>query len=149
MPDAPGELAHTGTMDFGKDAQPNRKAKEPRNYELIASYSDLMFNIIFGNFKPDLIMCEMPPNQLQGHARMTMLGLHWQLRAYAGGEGIPMYSVAVPTLKKWATGSGKATKDEMGEAARKFYDGVITDDNHADAILAAHYGYEKHVLGIV
>lgn len=39
------------------------------------------------------------------------------------------------TLKKFATGNGKATKAEMVEAARSKWPGIfIMDDNHADAL---------------
>ena len=74
---------------------------------------------------------------------MILLGLHWQSRAIAFDYCIPFTNVAVPTLKKWATGSGKATKDEMIRAACDLGWQQPVDDNHADAILLCKYG-EAH-----
>lgn len=92
---------------------------------------------------PTHIYCELPPNRLLGAARMILLGLHWQSRAIAFDHCIPFTNVAVPTLKKWATGSGKATKDEMIRAACDLGWQQPVDDNHADAILLCKYG-EAH-----
>ena len=64
---------------------------------------------------------------------MILLGLHWQARAIAYEYVIP-FENAVPTLKKWATGSGKATKEDMIRAARDL-GGRTNHDNHADAML--------------
>jgi len=91
----------------------------------------------------DKIVCELPPNRLLGAARMILLGLHWQARAIAFEHVIPFENVAVPTLKKWATGSGKATKQEMVDAANALWGLEPQDDNHADAMLLCAYA-EAH-----
>lgn len=46
------------------------------------------------------------------------------------------------TLKKWATGSGKASKQEMVEAACKYEPDIISDDQ-ADAVLLRHFGIDQ------
>lgn len=88
----------------------------------------------------DKIVCELPPNRLLGAARMILLGLHWQARAIAFEHVIPFVNVPVPTLKKWATGDGRAGKEDMVEAARKMSGTEPVDDNHADAILICKWG---------
>ena len=88
----------------------------------------------------DKIVCELPPNRLLGAARMILLGLHWQARAIAFEHVIPFVNVPVPTLKKWATGDGRASKEDMVEAARKMSGTEPVDDNHADAILICKWG---------
>jgi Holliday junction resolvasome RuvABC endonuclease subunit len=50
-------------------------------------------------------------------------------------------SVPPTTLKQFATGSGRATKEQMVKAAQEF-DAEITNDNLADAYLLALYGTE-------
>jgi Holliday junction resolvasome RuvABC endonuclease subunit len=50
-------------------------------------------------------------------------------------------SVAPTTLKAFATGSGRATKEQMVKAVQAF-DPEITNDNLADAYLLAVYGSE-------
>ena len=47
------------------------------------------------------------------------------------------------TLKKWATGSGKAGKDAMVAAARERTGLDITSDDEADAVLVGLYAWEK------
>ena len=100
------------------------------NYEL---------NELIQQCPTDKIVCELPPNRLLGAARMILLGLHWQARAIAYEYVIPFENVAVPTLKKWATGSGKATKEDMIRAARDLGGREPIDDNHADAMLLCAY----------
>lgn len=51
-------------------------------------------------------------------------------------------SVAPTALKAFATGSGRATKEQMVRAVQQF-DPEITDDNLADAYLLAVYGSEQ------
>lgn len=91
----------------------------------------------------DQIISELPPNQLLGAARMILLGLHWQARGIAKAFDIPFSNVAVPTLKKWATGSGRADKKDMIRAACDLGWQQPLDDNHADAILICKWGEEK------
>lgn len=54
--------------------------------------------------------------------------------------GIEMIPLGVGTIKKAATGSGRASKDEMVAAALTRYNVTCSDDNEADAIWIAHLG---------
>jgi len=54
---------------------------------------------------------------------------------------IQPFSVHTASLKKWATGNGRASKDDMMAWAGQHCD--IIDDNHADAIAVGMYAYEK------
>lgn len=54
----------------------------------------------------------------------------------------PLY-VNVSVLKKWATGNGRATKDEMIAACVDRYRFQPVDDNEADAFLLFHYYCRK------
>lgn len=56
------------------------------------------------------------------------------------------YFVPVPTVKKFATGSGNASKDEMVEAMIKKYGITPEDDNEADACHLFHYYIRKNKL---
>jgi Holliday junction resolvasome RuvABC endonuclease subunit len=56
-------------------------------------------------------------------------------------EYTPVHSA---TLKKWATGNGRADKEDMVLAAvQRFPDVAIKDDNQADALLLLAYAEEK------
>lgn len=50
------------------------------------------------------------------------------------------------TLKKWATGNGRATKEEMIAACKNRYGIVPVDDNAADACHLFYYLIRKHRL---
>ena len=49
-------------------------------------------------------------------------------------------------LKKWATGNGRATKEEMIAACKNRYGIVPVDDNAADACHLFYYFIRKHRL---
>lgn len=53
---------------------------------------------------------------------------------HAVASGAALHTVTPSQLKKWATGSGKASKSDMVMAARR-YKGSVKDHNEADAIL--------------
>lgn len=53
------------------------------------------------------------------------------------------YYVNVATLKKWATGNGRASKQEMIQACIDKYKFYPTDDNVADACHLYHYYIRK------
>ena len=53
---------------------------------------------------------------------------------FACANEIPVEGVAVGTIKKYATGSGRASKEQMIEAASAIVGYEIKDDNEADAI---------------
>lgn len=54
--------------------------------------------------------------------------------------------VNVATLKKWATGDGRATKARMIDACRQRYGILPIDDNAADACHLFYYFLRKHRL---
>lgn len=54
--------------------------------------------------------------------------------------------VNVTTLKKWATGDGRATKARMIDACRQRYGILPIDDNAADACHLFYYFLRKHRL---
>ena len=73
----------------------------------------------------------------------TRLACGWQatVQLFAARRGLPSpMAVATMTLKKWATGSGKASKGDMMQWASKVVGEQITDDNEADAVAVALWG---------
>ena len=53
---------------------------------------------------------------------------------WAGKNGIPVESVAPCAVKKWATGNGRASKDQMIEAAKRLTGVDPETDDEADAL---------------
>lgn len=65
-------------------------------------------------------------------------------------RGLPYVGVGVSELKKWATGTGNASKGKMILAARSYLvDGINQEltDNEADAILVGRWFLENCVPG--
>jgi hypothetical protein len=62
-----------------------------------------------------------------------------EIQAFAASKGIELMPVHTASLKKFATGSGRANKLEMIEAA-KARGWTPVDDNEADASLLLEYG---------
>jgi len=90
--------------------------------------------VIFENYSFGSKFSREPLAELGGVARLACFQ-----------NGIPYVAIAPTTAKKYATGSGKATKDEMLSSAIKRSGFDITNNNAADAwwlyqMGAAHYG---------
>ena len=75
-------------------------------------------------------------------------GLKALMEKRAAELGIPITTVCPSTLKKWATGSGRAGKAEMIKAASDKTRRKITDDNEADAILIGLWAYNQYAAGL-
>ncbi|NDV80854.1 crossover junction endodeoxyribonuclease RuvC [Bacteroides sp. 51] len=56
------------------------------------------------------------------------------------------FFVNVSTLKKWATGNGRATKIEMIKACERIYKFTPGDDNEADACHLFYYFIRKYKI---
>lgn len=75
-------------------------------------------------------------------------GLKGLIETAAARAGVPVTSVCPATLKKWATGSGRAGKPEMIRAARDRTGIDPRDDNEADAILIGLWTFETYRAGL-
>lgn len=73
-----------------------------------------------------------------GHARTLLLGLRGVILRLAEDYSVPVFEVPPNTLKLWATGSGRASKEMMvASAQQRGYTGVSHDE--ADAMLLVAY----------
>lgn len=91
--------------------------------------------------KPDLVVFEMVHHR-GGAATEIAHGFVTRLQEFSAKEQSEYFSVHSATLKKWATGSGRAEKKEMIAAAQLRTGRDIRDDNEADAILLLYYAQE-------
>lgn len=80
----------------------------------------------------DVIAYEAPHHR-GGAATEVACGFSTRVHEYTAKHGGHHINVHTATLKKFATGSGRAGKDKMIEAARQ-YKTDVTDDNEADAL---------------
>ena len=68
-------------------------------------------------------------------------GFMAHLTAWCEHHQIPYQGVPVGTIKKFATGKGNASKDEV-IAAMRAKGHPVTDDNEADALALLHWAIE-------
>lgn len=107
---------------------------------------------ILKKFDPDVIFYEEAGGHYQNQDAARMAYALWGLMSVRCAHfNIPMEGVHNTTVKKFATGSGRADKEDMlHAAAQKFPDVEIPDDNAADALHILAYGmstkYQLEVL---
>jgi len=78
--------------------------------------------------------------------RSYIPGLRAVLMAECVARDVAYVGVGVSELKKWATGSGNAPKAAMVEAAGRFTDEALTEDE-ADAVLVAQWARDHALKG--
>lgn len=97
---------------------------------------------VLSTTQPDIIAHERP--HFRGDAATELCVGLCAIIAMAGVDhGIPVYSVQSMVLKKWATGNGRAEKDDMVKAAQPFTEHILNvkkDNDEADAIHIARWG---------
>lgn len=90
----------------------------------------------------DLLAYEEP--HLRGRKPTRFLvGLANGIEEVGGGLKIPVVSVHSGTLKKFATGSGRASKEDMIAAARKRWQVEPKTDDEADALMILAWAIER------
>ncbi len=88
---------------------------------------------MFSIHRPDLVGYEMAHHR-GGIATDMLLNMTGRVREICAIRSIPCVSEHSGTIKKFATGSGKASKQAVIEAMSKKLNREIVDDNEADAL---------------
>lgn len=104
-----------------------------RIYNLNSSLSFLLSNL--GLYDADLVVIEAPSHGSKFGNPHERAGLWWKTYERCWASSIPVATVAPTTRAKYITGSGKADKKEVLDAARATY-GASNIPNHdiADAV---------------
>lgn len=90
---------------------------------------------------PDLIIYEQAHHR-GGAATQVGVGMVALLLEFAAENDVTTMPVHSATLKKWATGNGRASKGDMKkESERRGW--KPADDNEADATLLLEYGLDE------
>jgi hypothetical protein len=84
------------------------------------------------------VICYEQAHHRGGAATACCVGLITEVQAFAAGHDIELMSVHTATLKKFATRSGRASKQGMIKAAKE-RGWNPEDDNEADACLLLEY----------
>ena len=89
----------------------------------------------------DLVAYEMPHHR-GGSATEVLIGMTTRIQEECDSRNINYTSVHSATLKKYATGKGNASKEQMLVEARRRFGDEIVDDNEADARFMLEWGKE-------
>lgn len=92
------------------------------------------------DLSPELVVYELAHHR-GGPATELAVGFQTRVQELAAARGVEYTSVHTATLKKHATGSGRAGKPAMiAAAAARWPDQVLEDDNQADALCLLAWG---------
>ena len=130
-------MCDNGKHDYGMFVckSKNRGSRyETFTFELLKLFASFNYS------KPDIIVFEKAFQKSQRSAELYH-GFLAMLEYRAWQYGIDLMPVYATHLKKWATGNGKASKNDMIEAAR-LLGWNPKDDNEADALLLLEYAQE-------
>lgn len=116
---------HSGVQDF------SLKRGESGGMRLL--HFDRWIYQMLAETDPKVVVYETPHHQ-GGHATEVLLGLVGILQKAACEAKVEYSSVHSATLKKFATGSGRASKEEMKIRAIQRFARQVVDDNEADAL---------------
>lgn len=98
-----------------------------------------MLNQILDEHPADAIVYEQGHHR-GGPATRLLIGLTAIIELIAAQRDCRLLSCHTATLKKHATGSGRAQKFEMRAAAEKMNPTIeLIDDNHVDALFLLHW----------
>jgi len=84
--------------------------------------------------KPHVVVYEMAHFR-GGHATEILVGMTTRIEQFCEEKGIEYSSIHSATLKKFATGSGRANKQDMIRMASQFFAKTVESDDEADALL--------------
>lgn len=120
--------------------------ERPHRQGMLLAYLDQLFNDLRqlpgGPHILDAAVYETPFNR-GPHATRSGWGIAGVIEACATKAGLPVVDVAVPTIKKFATGHGRAPKEDMIAAANNW--GYLGNNEHeADAVCLLKYA-EKYL----
>ncbi len=130
-----GKVIESGVVDFSKRRGESNgsmflRFRQWLNQMLVAS--DIHF------------MVYELAHQRGGAATEISANLTGRVQEICAENGIDYASVHSATLKKFATGSGRADKAEMIKVAQKYLNRQPQDDNEADAVMLAVYASKEY-----
>ena len=101
------------------------------------AWLEVMWNLL----KPELVIYEQTHHR-GGAATEVAAGFSTRVQEWCARHGIEHAAVHSGTLKKFATGDGRASKEMMMEAFQKTYNMKPTSDDMADAGCLLAYAVE-------
>jgi Holliday junction resolvasome RuvABC endonuclease subunit len=131
-----GKVFESGVQDFAK------RRGESNGLMFLRFRSWLV--AIEANLDSVEIMAYEAAHHRGGAATEICVNLTGRIQEAAQEVGAECASVPTTTLKKWATGHGKAEKSDMMKIAAKHLGRDPIDDNEADAVLIGLWAWEQY-----
>lgn len=131
-------MVHSGVQDF------SLKRGESSGMRML--YFDRWISQMLSDHKPKIVAYEMP-HQRGGAPSQVLLGLLGILHKACAEAEIDFFSVHTASLKKFATGYGKASKEEMCKAASSIVGREIKSNDEADALHIWNWARTKLEIG--
>lgn len=92
--------------------------------------------------RPHVVVYEMAHFR-GGSATEILVGMTTRIEQFCEEKGIEYSSVHSGTLKRFATGSGKASKEDMMMVATQKFGRIVESDDEADALLILAWAREE------
>lgn len=134
--DFQGKVIASGVQDFSK-----RRGES--NGLMFLRFRNWLYDSFNHSTKITIVAYERA-HMRGGAATEVCMGLQTHAQSFSADVGAEMAPVPTTTLKKWATGSGRADKDAMKYRAASFIGRDPVDDNEADAILVAAWAWGEY-----
>lgn len=105
----------------------------------------LRFRKWLSDMMPDVGLLAYERAHFRGGAATEIgVGLQTRIQEAAAEHGIEAAPVHTGTIKKWATGHGNASKEEMMARAVAYLGREPLDDNEADAVIIAAWAADEY-----
>jgi Holliday junction resolvasome RuvABC endonuclease subunit len=91
------------------------------------------------DYQPDLIIYEAVKRWMSSASAHVYNGILAVLLMTADEAGVEYVGVSPKEIKKYATGNGNASKDDIITWASTYWGRPVTDDNEADALAMCYY----------
>ncbi len=131
-----GQVIESGTQDFAK-----RRGES--NGGMFLRFRAWLNGMIGITWNPKLVAYEQAHHR-GGAATEICVNLTGRVQEQCAGYGIEYATVHSATLKKWATGNGRGSKEEMITWAEHQVKRPVVDDNEADAIAVALWAWSEY-----
>ena len=135
-----GKVYESGVQDFGKTRGESNGAMFIR----FRCWLKEWMGVKFGTENPVQFVVYEQAHYRGGAATEIAVGLTTRVQEEAEAHKIPYATVHTGTLKKFATGSGAASKEKMMELAAVVLRRQPISDDEADAVHLAMWAYHEY-----
>lgn len=136
--DTSGRIVESGVMDF-------TKRRGESNGALFLKFRRWLSELLSDKTRPPFLVCYEQAHHRGGPATEIGVGLATRIQEICTEYGYEYIPVHTGTLKKSATGSGSAGKEQMIERAARHLGRQPIDDNEADAVHLAMMAVKEAV----